>query len=273
MYGQVSKNDMLSLSPPQPNPSIINPYRSLFTSYMTHAHAIVTLILRILNDRLGLPTSRLENWHRLRAFAGDQTRLIHSPVQPHHDRTLSNGEHTDFGSVTILFNRIGGLQVRLPPDMQPIPPAVKDPDNGDEKQDLAYGGAVRDPAPAGENWAYVTPLPGHAIINLGDALTKFSAGILHSNIHRVMAPPGLQARLPRYSLVYFSRPEDDVLLTPLRNESDQIEEAARRLGLKDDEVLTSKEWVHRMALGRRGVGKWLPSGGSDMDNARQVLKT
>ncbi|KAL5393885.1 hypothetical protein PMIN06_003409 [Paraphaeosphaeria minitans] len=40
------------------------------------------------------------------------------------------GEHTDSGSVTILFNRLGGLQVRLPPSIAPTPPSSSAPCEG-----------------------------------------------------------------------------------------------------------------------------------------------
>jgi isopenicillin N synthase-like dioxygenase len=108
-----------------------------------------------------------------------------------------------------------------------------------------------------EGWAYVHPLPGHAIINLGDALVKFTAGILRSNTHRVVSPPGQQGDCVRYSLVYFSRPEDEVLLRPLR-ESAVIRKMAGS-GEDDGEVISSKDWVLRRALGRR-VGKWYDPG-------------
>ena len=264
---------MLELSPPQPNPSMMDPARPLFASYITHAHAIVTLMLRLLNDRLGLPPRQLENWHRLRAEAGDQVRLIHSPPQPKEDRTLSNGEHTDFGSVTILFNRVGGLQVRLPPDLKPVPPTNPASEGFEVGKTLLNQDGLPATQEEEEEWAYVHPIPGHAIVNLGDAMTKFSAGILRSNIHRVMSPPGAQADTTRYSLVYFSRPEDDVVLKPCRD-SEMVRKVLKETGRENavEEEFTSKEWVHRMALGRRGVGKWLYSGGKDMDNQRKGLK-
>ena len=70
----------------------------------------------------------------------------------------------------MLFNRLGGLQVRLPEEMR----ARLRSRNGEDGEGDVAGG-----------WAYVLPLPGHAIVNLGDALVKFSAGVLTSNIHRV----------------------------------------------------------------------------------------
>jgi len=104
-YWNVSKNDILGDSEPQPNPDVITAKCHLFASYITYTHAVCTLIMQILNDRLELPNGLFANWHRLHGPAGDQVRLIHVPPQPPDDRTLANGEHTDFGSVTVLFNK------------------------------------------------------------------------------------------------------------------------------------------------------------------------
>jgi isopenicillin N synthase-like dioxygenase len=119
-----------------------------------------------------------------------------------------------------------------------------------------------------DGWAYVRPLPGHAIINLGDALVKFTSGILRSNTHRVVAPPGAQGDVTRYSLVYFSRPEDEVILRPLRQESGLI---AERAGVEEEgEEVSSKEWILRRALGKR-VGKyWDPEKAKGTEDARGV---
>jgi isopenicillin N synthase-like dioxygenase len=140
---------------------------------------------------------------------------VKAPPQPVDDRRTALGQHTDFGSVTVLFNRLGGLQV-LPPG-------------------------------ADAEWVYVRPLPGHAIVNLGDAMVKFTNGLFRSNIHRVVAPPGLQAESTRYSLVYFARPEDSVILSRLDGSS--------KIPVMDDgemeEEISSKDWIIRRALGRR----------------------
>jgi isopenicillin N synthase-like dioxygenase len=165
---------------------------------------------------------------------------VKAPPQPPDDRRTALAPHTDFGSVTVLFNRVGGLQVRLPQGVDAIPPATQGQMSVAEK------------ALCEDGWTYVRPLPGHAIINLGDAMVKFSAGILRSNTHRVVAPPGAQGDVTRYSLVYFSRPEDEVLLRPLR-ESPLIDRKAGNDG--DGEVIKSKDWIIRRALGRR-VGKY-----------------
>jgi isopenicillin N synthase-like dioxygenase len=153
--------------------------------------------------------------HRIDHKSGDQVRLIKAPAQPTSDDSLRLTEHTDFGSVTVLFNRVGGLQV-LPP--------------GEDAE-----------------WSYVKPLPGHCIVNLGDSLVKFTNGLLRSNIHRVISSPGAQADLTRYSVVYFSRPEDDIVLKRLEGSSVIPPLPA---GVVEDEV-NSKDWVSRRALALR----------------------
>ena len=36
--------------------------------------------------------------------------------------------------------------------------------------------------PGTDKWQYVKPIPGHAICNIGDAMTIFSGGLLKSNL-------------------------------------------------------------------------------------------
>jgi isopenicillin N synthase-like dioxygenase len=184
---------------------------------MSSAHGIVTLVLELLNDHLQLPTQMLQNMHRLEGHSGDQVRFIKAPPQPADDRRTALGEHTDFGSVTVLFNRLGGLQI-LPPG--------------------------RD-----AEWCYVRPLPNHAIINLGDAMVKFTNGLLRSNIHRVVSPPGGQASHTRYSLVYFNRPENEVKLRRL--EGSEIIPPLEEGTVEED--INSNDWIIRRALGRRAA--------------------
>ncbi|KEQ65455.1 Clavaminate synthase-like protein [Aureobasidium melanogenum CBS 110374] len=229
-FYNVSKDDILGLSEPLPAPKLLDPHRDLLRSFMQHSHAIVDLLLSLLNNQLGLPHDKLTSLHRLGSVSGDQVRWVHAPPQPMDDRRTALGEHTDFGSVTVLFNRLGGLQV-LPP-------------NSNE-------------------WCYVKPLQGHAVINLGDAMVKFTAGILRSNIHRVINPPGQQADHTRMSLVYFARPADDVILKAL-NGSTVIDEKRRQSpGEAEEQEITSKEWILRRALGRRQGGDWTKSGGTE----------
>lgn len=65
------------------------------------------------------------------------------------------------------------------------------------------------------------------------------------------------------SLVYFARPEDEVVLRDLGGESEFIKEARGREGGDGEEEVTAKEWILRRALGRRVGGDWKGSGGTE----------
>lgn len=140
---------------------------------MLDAHALTTLILTHLNTHLAFSEGTLTPLYCQTAVSGDHIRFIKAPPQPRDDLRIALGQHTDFGPITILFNRVGGLQVLLPHSNE---------------------------------WRYVKPLPGHCIVNLGDAMVKFTNGLLRSNLHSVVAPPGEQVGWTRDAVVYSRAP-------------------------------------------------------------------
>lgn len=111
-----------------------------------------------------------------------------------------------------VFNWLGGLQIRRPDTNQ---------------------------------WVYVRPVPGSPIVNLGDAMVAFTAGILRSNVHRVVPPPAPQDKLDRSSLVYFARPEDDIILRRLKGGLvDQQPQSS-----KPEPEMTAAEWWLKRGTG------------------------
>ncbi len=214
--------------------------------YARHAHEVLTFLLTHLNDKLGLPPNTLEPYHALDLPSGDHIRVVHSPVQASSDLRTALGAHTDFGSLTLLFNRLGGLQVLLPPNIR----AENTLEDG--------GGEERKTG----TWAYVRPLPGHAVINMGDALVKFTGGVLRSNIHRVASPPGKQSQTERYSLVYFMRPGDNVKLHRL--EGGVIPKMTAEEKAVEEDV-TALQWINDKATA--GMRK-----GEERDKARITNK-
>ena len=100
------------------------------------------------------------------------------------------------------------------------------------------------------------------MVNLGDAMVKLTAGVLRSNIHRVINPPGEQGSHTRMSLVYFARPEDEVVLKALEG-STLIDKAKQDLGPEEDQQISAKEWVLKRALGRRTGGDFASSHGTE----------
>ncbi|KAJ7508980.1 hypothetical protein B0H11DRAFT_1963356 [Mycena galericulata] len=207
---------------------------STITPFVEKSLEINNILLEVFNERLALPKSALLNLHPRNEYSGSEARCTFSP--PLVDR-LALGAHTDFGSLSILFNRLGGLQV-LPP--------------GSEK------------------WQYVKPIPGHAICNVGDALTILSGGILRSNMHRVVNPPGAQGTHYRSSLVYFARPEDSVVLHALVEDSPLIAGAVANATdpKKFYPGVTAAEWFARRVKyqrikNRTGPETWMASRGME----------
>jgi isopenicillin N synthase-like dioxygenase len=162
---------------------------------------ITTTLLDILSRQLNFTDPSLLSLHVFENPAGNQMRIIKSSLDTTNKETLVAGAHTDFGSFTVLFNNIGGLQVHFPEI----------------------------------GWRWVPPVDGYAIINLGDALVRFTDGLLRSATHRVAQPPLEHRVYDRYSVVYFERPNDDVKMGPLNHGS-------------LEEYQTAKEWIERRVI-------------------------
>ncbi|KAH9041814.1 Clavaminate synthase-like protein [Lactarius hengduanensis] len=127
--------------------------------------------------------------------------------------------------------------------------------------------------PGTDEWKYVKPIPRHAICNIGDAMVIFSAGILHSNLHRVVPPPKAQASFDRWSLVFFTCPGNSVSLAPLTKESTLIAEAAARAPESRYATgSTAGEWFRRRVQNLRiknqaGPETWRASRGTEHTEA------
>ncbi|RPD55162.1 Clavaminate synthase-like protein [Lentinus tigrinus ALCF2SS1-6] len=201
---------------------------STIRPFIEKSLAVNDTLLAVLNSKLGLPRGTLASFHKPEDPSSSLSRCIRAPPCAPNEK-LFIPAHTDYGSLTFLHNRTGGLQV-LPP------------------------GATQ--------WYYVKPIPGLAICNVGDALNIFSGGILRSNIHRVVPPPGEQAALERWSVGFFTRPSDSAILRAISDKSALIAEAAAKGDPgKYQSGANAKEWVMRRTGGLRynnykDPGRW-----------------
>jgi len=154
--------------------------------FTTNMQRVSENLLSALGTALEMDTEEfdtLKDFHKISPSSQSMVRLLKYPPRPEVDTaTLSLLPHTDFGTLTLIWSAIGGLQVYV-----------------EEK-----------------GWTWVKPLRGHAIVNLGDSLVKMSNGKLQSSIHRVIPAPGEQSKWTRYGIGYFLRPDDGVLLRTLR---------------------------------------------------------
>ncbi|MEO8671213.1 MAG: 2-oxoglutarate and iron-dependent oxygenase domain-containing protein [Tahibacter sp.] len=66
-------------------------------------------------------------------------------------------------------------------------------------------------------WVPFTADSDTIVVNIGDMLQRLTNHIYPSTTHRVVNPPGEQARKPRYSVPFFLHPNPDVSLAVLPN--------------------------------------------------------
>ena len=220
------KDDLVGNCDPLPTHELAIKNWDLLRDYVYNCRAVIDLMIEALEKHLELPKGTLANLHRINERSGDHVRFNQAAIQPFTEEGAKQGEHTDFGTLTILMNWLGGLQIRLPDS---------------------------------EHWVYVKPIPGCAVVNLGDALVKFTAGILRSNIHRVVPPPPPQDGMVRNSLVYFSRPEDAVVLRRLKG---GLIDAQPKIDTQESEM-TAQEWTLRRSVGDL-KGVYTHKGGLEM---------
>ncbi|KII87176.1 hypothetical protein PLICRDRAFT_30612 [Plicaturopsis crispa FD-325 SS-3] len=220
-------------------PSTVNArMASTITPFVRKSLAVNETLLNVFNARLGLPPGALAARHSLEEHSGSEARCIKNPPRPGgiSEEKAAIGAHTDFGSLSFLHNRLGGLQVLVP---------------------------------GTESWQYIKPIPGHAVCNLGDAMALFSGGILRSNLHRVVPPPGEQGHFERWSLVFFTRPGNSVELRALVEDSPLIADAVKAQPHKNYETgSTSYDWFTRRIKNQRiknrtGPETWRASRGTE----------
>lgn len=178
------------------------------------------LLLRVLlalGHGMNLKDPRiLANSHKSLNEPGNATyvKLIHYP--PITEATsLKEGqmriaEHTDFGSLTLLFqDEVGGLQVQNP--------------DGDFI-DVPY-------------------IPETVLLNVGDMMQFWTGGELKSTVHRVTIPTDpTRASLTRRSITYFANADDNVLLSKLKYVGDNSGEVEKD---SSTEYITSREYFVR----------------------------
>lgn len=105
-------------------------------------------------------------------------RLLHYPPlqQPPKLGQVRAGEHSDYGSITLLFqDEVGGLEVQT----------------------------------ASGEWIAAPPIPGTVVVNTGDLMQRWTNHVFCSTKHRVMIPGDDRVKQSRYSVAFFCHPNDD----------------------------------------------------------------
>ncbi|PVH96073.1 putative 2OG-Fe(II) oxygenase family oxidoreductase [Periconia macrospinosa] len=171
---KVARDEMGAKSPLLP--SVIKQHPRLFDDFISKAHLVTMTIMHCLSNALHVDaTNRFEQHHRDEADSNTTLVLLRYPKDVS-STCVGHNQHTDIGSLTLLFSKQWGLQILSPETQQ---------------------------------WEWVAPRPGHAIINVGDSLRFLAGKKLASCMHRVV-PTSETAADHRYSIAYFLRPENDI---------------------------------------------------------------
>ena len=231
LLGNPSKSCIVEDDPlhihPYANPPSVEARINHLENFVRRGQHAISLILRTLSVQLGLPANTFRDRMPIDQSSGTCIRMIrYAPSLVPEEKRTGLLPHTDYGSITLLANVIGGLQV-LRPKCEP----------SDEK-----------------GWEYVKPEPGCLIVNMADAMVQWTGGVLRSNMHRVNFAPGAQATVPRHSVALLVRPQLDTKMgrivggrIPLASE-DGEEEARNAEELKE---VTAIEWERKKAMALR----------------------
>ncbi|KAJ5631796.1 oxidoreductase 2OG-Fe(II) oxygenase family [Penicillium longicatenatum] len=206
----INQDDMLGNKSARNNVDTIEAKRAEVRQFIECSHSIIDVIFSHLDQQLGLEPGTLSELSPLNEISETSVRLLRSQSQsnPQHD-SITLGGHTDIGTITLLFNVVGGLQI-LP---------------ADRENKL-------------ENWLYVKPEPGNVLVNIGDTLVEWTGGLLRSSLHRVITAPGEQALETRQSVAYLVRPRNNASMQRLKSGVIPVVEQS-----EEEETRSVVEWA------------------------------
>ncbi|KZF26578.1 oxidoreductase-like protein [Xylona heveae TC161] len=188
----------------QPLPKSLASHESELSQFATSCHDLCMKVLRAF--AIGFKIKEEdggEEWFSSRHDVEKSSsifRMLYYPAVPEEadyipDVDIRAGAHSDYGSITLLFQRPGqpGLEIKTPSDEWASVPVIP---NGTES----------DPSP---------PI----LVNIGDLLSYWTDGLLKSTVHRVIFPSDARrGGEDRYSIAYFLHPCPEVNLVPIPSE-------------------------------------------------------
>jgi len=165
---------------------ILPGFKEVCLDFFWSFQKIETSIFKALALGLNIPEDFFLPSH---ASSSNQLRLLHYPsvsiTALENEEIALIGQHSDYGSITLLFqDDAGGLEVEDPHHPGSFRPAI--------------------------------PVPGALVVNAGDLLMRWSNDTIRSTVHRVRAPPHLTSTNgmtpERYSIPYFCSPDFDSVI-------------------------------------------------------------
>jgi isopenicillin N synthase-like dioxygenase len=168
--------------PPGYWPEAPGNFRAAMRTFHNAGLAVLRQVMHGVALSFGLPEDYFDAAHQPQIGA---VLLLHYPpvTQPLLPGQLRSGAHTDFGTITLLCHHgsAEGLEIQRP----------------------------------GGHWLPAPSLPGAAIVNVGDLLSRWTNRQLRSVLHRVVPPEGEATLRSRYSATVFYEPRHEVVVSCL----------------------------------------------------------
>lgn len=154
-------------------------FRESNAHFYRQCRRICSYVMEAFARNLGLESDFFEDKHTGKT---QTLRLLHyPPAEPASADQLGAGEHTDYGSCTLVFqDEAGGLEVQA----------------------------------ADGSWLSAPPVPGTVVVNTGDLLARWTNDVYKSTPHRVKVRPE-NAEQGRLSIAFFNDPDPDVWVDTL----------------------------------------------------------
>jgi isopenicillin N synthase-like dioxygenase len=149
-------------------PKSLKSSSQLIESFISTSHQITLTILALLSESLGISFEK----HHVEGESSDCGLKMESVPLSERLEDVPPSEHTDMGTLTLLYCPQYTTELNFP---------------------------------GTEDWGFIVPKLGHAIVNVADSLQTMSNGQLKSCLHRVGQPvPGAGRR---NCVLYYLRPD------------------------------------------------------------------
>ncbi|KAJ3344115.1 hypothetical protein HDU93_003278 [Gonapodya sp. JEL0774] len=176
-----------------PHPLIFQRNKELVMKFSDAAMGVVHKLLRALALVIEVPEDYFVSQFGGKDGSHNGTlRVLHYPPveEDEVDDELENGvircgAHSDFGTMTVLFTEPDG-----PLGLQVLSPLTN-------------------------RWEWVPSKPGAILINISDITEFQTRGYFLSTLHRVAPAPGIDRGRRRYSIAYFTQPDQSTLIKPI----------------------------------------------------------
>ncbi|KAI4892814.1 hypothetical protein NFI96_017247, partial [Prochilodus magdalenae] len=184
-HGWISSGTERQTLPQEEWPSgDLDEFHGIQESFFLHCKELSLRVLRVMALSLGLEFDCFLKAHKLIGSDENGTTLrslYYPPVKSESvkDGQLRCGEHSDYGSITLVFqSHEGGLQVLN-----------------------RKGEYISAPS-----------IPETVLVNIADLMQRWTSDVFVSAVHRVLLPPANDSST-RQSLAFFVQPDDDAIIT------------------------------------------------------------